>query len=148
MSYDVLNDLWLFEFSGKCSNWVQIVYDSQTIPGGISLPRVGHSATLILGGRVLIYGGEDSERRRKDDFWVVDVGAITPVIWKRLNTKGYKPESRSFHGACTDQSGRLLFVLGGMVDGDDRPAEPGGLRFDAELFLAELVIFKCDTEEE
>ncbi|KAK6915195.1 hypothetical protein RJ641_020312 [Dillenia turbinata] len=154
--YDVLNDIWLcYTNEEEDVTWVQIQYDLQNIPDGVSLPRVGHSASLILGGRLLIYGGEDSYRHRKDDFWVLDTRAISSVemqalswnlkklsvnMWKRLSTTGYKPAARSFHRACVDYSGCCLFVFGGMVDGLLQPAEVYGLRFDDELFLVELML--------
>ncbi|XP_062110871.1 F-box/kelch-repeat protein At1g51550 [Humulus lupulus] len=152
--YDVLNDIWVFYGDEDHHKWVQILYELQNIPGGVSLPRVGHSATHILGGGVLIYGGEDSSRHRKDDFWVLDLSAVPSIgvqpvtvnskrilakMWKRLRAKGYKPKSRSFHRACIDHSGCHLYVFGGMVDGVLQPAEPSGLRFDGELFLVELL---------
>lgn len=155
LGYEVLNDIWLLDMSEGYSKWVQIFYEMQNIPAGVSLPRVGHSATFILGGRLLIHGGEDSQRHRKDDFWVLDISAISlerlqPArlssqrflanIWRRLKAKGYKPKSRSFHQACVDNSGRYLYVYGGMVDGLLHPAEATELRFDGELFLVELVL--------
>ncbi|OAY54505.1 F-box/kelch-repeat protein At1g51550 [Manihot esculenta] len=148
LGYEVLNDVWLLQIFDGQLKWVQILYELQNIPDGVLLPRVGHSATPILGGRMLIYGGEDSFRHRKNDFWVLDISSVTsiqehptallPNMWKRLKVKGYKPKQRSFHRACADHSGHYLYVFGGMVDGLLQPAEASGLRFDEELFLVEL----------
>ncbi|XWS19245.1 hypothetical protein CRYUN_Cryun32bG0114100 [Craigia yunnanensis] len=155
LGYEVLNDIWLLNMSEGYSKWIQIFYELQNIPAGVSLPRVGHSATFILGGQLLIHGGEDSQRHRKDDFWVLDISAMSlervqPArlsskrllanMWRKLKAKGYKPKSRSFHRACVDNSGRYLYVYGGMVDGLLQPAEAAGLRFDGELFLVELML--------
>ncbi|ONI15002.1 hypothetical protein PRUPE_3G020600 [Prunus persica] len=155
LGYDVLHDIWFLDIHEGQPKWVQILYELQNVPGGVSLPRVGHSATLILGGHLLICGGEDSYRHRKNDFWVLDISAVPSItmqpttlnsvqllakMWKRLKANGYKPKCRSFHRACTDNSGRYLFVFGGMVDGVLQPADPAGLRFDGELVLVELVL--------
>ncbi|KAE8670508.1 F-box/kelch-repeat protein [Hibiscus syriacus] len=127
----------------------------ENVLAGVSLPRVGHFATSIVGGQLLIHGGEDSLRHRKDDFWVLDISRVSlermhPTglgskrllvnKWRRLKPQGYKLRYRSFHRACVDDSGRYLYVFGGMVDGLLQPVDPAGLRFDGELFLVELVI--------
>ncbi|KAL8225357.1 hypothetical protein R6Q57_017914 [Mikania cordata] len=84
------------------------------------------SASLISGGRVLIYGGEDSYKHRKDDFWLLDIQHGRRV-WRKLKCEGYQPRSRSFHRACADESGHYLYAFGGMVDGILQPAEPNSI---------------------
>ncbi|KAK7255069.1 hypothetical protein RIF29_28471 [Crotalaria pallida] len=156
LGYEVLHDVWLLDTCQGYLKWIQILYDLQNIPGGVSLPRVGHSATMVLGGRLLIYGGEDSARHRKEDFWILDISTIPCIssmqpttvsskrvstkLWKKWRSNGYEPRRRSFHRACADPSGRYLYIFGGMVDGYLQPAEPSGLRFDGELFLVELLL--------
>ncbi|GAB4841876.1 hypothetical protein Ancab_011831 [Ancistrocladus abbreviatus] len=153
LGYEVLSDVWLFDTSEGHLKWKRVLFDLKNIPRGISLPRVGHSAVPTIGGRVLIYGGEDSIRRRKDDLWLLDVNSnptikkhsfstnsMALLLWRRLKADGYKPNSRSFHAACADHSGRYLYVFGGMLDGPVQPAGSSGLRFDGKLFLVELVL--------
>lgn len=156
MGYEVLNDVWLLDASEDHWRWAQLSFELRNVPQGLSLPRVGHSANLIIGRRLLIYGGEDSYRHRKDDFWILDISSMPCVkmqrprnlkqnrifrkMWKRLESKGDKPNCRSFHGACVDDSGRFLYVYGGMVDGLIQPADSSGLRFDGESFLVDLLL--------
>eukprot|EP01018_Ginkgo_biloba_P026708 Gb_33492 [translate_table: standard] len=162
--FEVLNDVWMFDMDGSYPEWVELCANVPNPLDGIPTPRSGHSATMVFGGRVLIYGGEDASRSRKGDIWVLDPAAgytddtrssytSSPVIrvpdvtanassckmWKKLRQKGHIPKNRSFHGACAIESGRSILVFGGMVDGEVLPASSFALGFDAELYLLELV---------
>ncbi|TVU42044.1 hypothetical protein EJB05_08427 [Eragrostis curvula] len=148
--FEVLNDVWLFDISDQYPKWKELKYNLSSALGEMPFPRVGHSAILVLGGKVLVYGGEDSQRRRKDDFWILDIAALlqhesgskkmTKRMWKKLRIDGQCPNYRSFHGACVDTSGCSVYILGGMVDGLVHAAEALGLRFDGQLYQVELVL--------
>lgn len=148
--FEVLNDVWLFDISGQYPKWKELKYDLSSALGELPFPRVGHSAILALGGKVLVYGGEDSQMRRKDDFWILDTPALlqyesgskkmTKKMWKKLRIDGQCPNYRSFHGACVDTSGCCVYIFGGMVDGLVHPAEAWGLRFDGHLYQVELLL--------
>ncbi|KAE9468051.1 hypothetical protein C3L33_00034, partial [Rhododendron williamsianum] len=157
------NDTWvgqvaLNETFGVTLSWRLLDVGSTTPP-----PRGAHAGCCIDNKRMLIHGGiglsglrvGDTWVRRKDDFWLLDISSIPSVeiqpitakrkglvgnMWKRLKSRGYQPNCRSFHRACADQSGCYLYVYGGMVDGLLHPAEGSGLRFDGELFLVELAL--------
>ncbi|XP_040382858.1 F-box/kelch-repeat protein At1g51550 [Oryza brachyantha] len=148
--FDVLNDVWLLDINESYPKWKELKYDLSSVLGEMPFPRVGHSATLIFGGKILVYGGEDSQRRRKDDFWILDLPALLQFesgskkmikrMWKKLRVDGQCPSYRSFHGACVDTSGCCVYIFGGMIDGLVHPAETWGLRFDGQLYQVELVL--------
>lgn len=157
--FEVMNDVWLLDMEEKSPEWVELrpgeLYPMRSSPA----PRAGHSATLIFGGRILIYGGEDARRCRKGDVWVLDptagiaIGSSSTSVmrneagnsrlgrkfWKKLKQWGERPSRRSFHAACTVDAGCGVLVFGGMVDGELMPAAAGGLGFDAEMFLLQLL---------
>lgn len=138
LGYDVLDDVWVFDVFEGYLMWVYVFFNLQNIFGGVFFLRVGYSVIYILGGGLLIYGGEDFERQRKDDFWLLDVNlifiirvdfvSISSVIlfissmilfirmWRKLEVYGYKFNSRLFYVVCVDDFGCYVFVFGGMVD--------------------------------
>ncbi|XP_078439025.1 kelch repeat-containing F-box family protein [Wolffia australiana] len=124
--YEALSDTWRLE-EGETWRWREI-----TSAGPAA--RVGHAAAGVVGGRMVVCGGEDTERRRGGDAWVLERGGKG---WRKLQLAGLG--CRSFHAACSDRSGSRVFVFGGMIDGVLGPAEVYGLRFDGALFLLDLL---------
>lgn len=160
--FEVLNDVWLLDMEEELPLWVELRGCELQPNDNCPAPRAGHSASLIFGGRILIFGGEDSRRSRKGGAWVLDPnagvqvgrssscmenfpykaskeGKLAPRFWKKLKQWGQPPSRRSFHGACALDSGHSILVFGGMVDGELQPAAATGLGFDAELHMLQLV---------
>eukprot|EP00249_Psilotum_nudum_P019373 c27220_g1_i2 orf=373-1737(-) len=161
--FEVLNDVWMLDMEDEFPDWVELCACKLHPAHEYPAPRAGHSATLIFGGRILVFGGEDARRSRKCDMWVLDPDAGYPAnnasacveiinashsdigrskfarrFWKKLKQRGQPPGRRSFHGACAVQSGRAILLFGGMMDGNLMPLSASGLRFDAELYLLQL----------
>lgn len=160
--FEVLNDVWLLDMEGDSAEWLELKASELHPKHSVPAPRAGHSATLIFGGRVLIYGGEDGRRCRKGDVWVLDpsvgnaVRSVSTSIglnyrktaksynkfdrkfWKKLKQLGQPPCKRSFHGASPVYSGKAVLVFGGMVDGETTPTASGGLLFNSGLYLLQL----------
>lgn len=160
--FEVLNDVWLLDMEGAYPQWVELRPRELQPLHDRPAPRAGHSATLIFGERILIFGGEDARRSRKGDAWVLDPKAgvqvgcgsscmpsypqkpfsedkLAPRFWKKLKQLGQLPSRRSFHGACALGSGHSILVFGGMVDGELLPGAATGLGFDAEMHMLQLV---------
>ncbi|KAJ7541927.1 hypothetical protein O6H91_10G082000 [Diphasiastrum complanatum] len=161
--FEVLNDVWLLDMEGDYPLWVELKASELHSAHGFPAPRAGHSASLIFGGRILIFGGEDARRSRKGDIWVLDPSAglqvgrgtsntnvtyrytsfnenkFTRRFWKKLKQRGRPPSKRSFHGACTVDSSHAVIIFGGMIDGELSPDAAAGLGFDDKLYMLQLV---------
>jgi hypothetical protein len=76
--------------------------------GNVPASRGGHSITLV-GSRVLVFGGEDKNRRLLNDLHVLHLETMT---WDVVETKQTRPVPRFDHTAAT-HSDRYLLIFGG-----------------------------------
>lgn len=191
MVFEMLNDVWVLNMDAAGGPKWHEIWAPKRFPGDEApVARSGHTATAVLGGKVIVIGGEDMSRNRKEDVWLLDpdagaapekwggsamrslngsednpedgpfslledpieagssqdVVAVVPEapvraprkVWQRLQVAGPGPSRRSFHTA-TRLAGSFILVFGGMVDGELVPGQAGGLKFDDELWLLNLV---------
>ncbi|KAL1201460.1 Acyl-CoA-binding domain-containing protein 6 [Cardamine amara subsp. amara] len=76
--------------------------------GNVPVSRGGHSITLV-GSRVLVFGGEDKNRRLLNDLHVLDLETMT---WDVVETTQTRPVPRFDHTAAS-HSDRYLLIFGG-----------------------------------
>eukprot|EP00899_Mesostigma_viride_P009703 jgi/Mesvir1/18734/Mv01247-RA.1 len=71
-------------------------------------PRAGHSATLLPGKKLLVFGGQN-KHGQLGDLLALDVDT---KAWSRYTPSGQGPSPRSGHSAAYDGKGRV-FIYGG-----------------------------------
>ena len=86
-------------------NW-QLVDNYGDIPG----VRMGHSASLYQGTKLLVYGGENEHREYLQDVVILDLETHT---WTQPEITGPIPKGRARHAAVVYED--KLFVIGGLT---------------------------------
>ena len=89
----------------KSLNWT-LVDNYGDIPG----VRMGHSATLYQGDKLLVYGGENEHREYLSDVVILD---LKTHHWTQPEVHGNVPKGRARHAAVVYED--KLFVIGGLT---------------------------------
>lgn len=89
----------------KTLNWA-LVDNYGDIPG----VRMGHSASLYQGDKLLVYGGENEHREYLSDVVVLD---LKTHHWTQPEVHGAVPKGRARHAAVVYED--KLFVIGGLT---------------------------------
>ncbi|KAK5945277.1 hypothetical protein PMZ80_002481 [Knufia obscura] len=89
----------------KSLNW-SLVDNYGDIPG----VRMGHSATLYEGNKLLVYGGENEHREYLSDVVILD---LKTHHWTQPEVHGNVPKGRARHAAVVYED--KLFVIGGLT---------------------------------
>jgi hypothetical protein len=89
----------------KTLNWA-LVDNYGDIPG----VRMGHSASLYEGDKLLVYGGENEHREYLNDVVILN---LTDHHWTQPEIQGPKPKGRARHAAVVYED--KLFVIGGLT---------------------------------
>lgn len=83
--------------------------DPADTTAGAVKPRAGHTATMLPGRQLLVFGGQ-GDGGQLGDLCLLNVATMT---WIRPRPKGFKPSVRSGHTACFDATKGKVFFFGG-----------------------------------
>ena len=86
-------------------NWT-LVDNYGDIPG----VRMGHSASLYQGDKLLVYGGENEHREYLSDVVILD---LSTHHWTQPDVRGPFPKGRARHAAVVYED--KLFIIGGLT---------------------------------
>lgn len=89
----------------KTLNWA-LVDNYGDIPG----VRMGHSASLYQGDKLLVYGGENEHREYLSDVVILD---LKTHHWTQPEVHGVVPKGRARHAAVVYED--KLFIIGGLT---------------------------------
>ncbi|KAI9665400.1 MAG: hypothetical protein M1831_001838 [Alyxoria varia] len=82
--------------------------------GDIPGVRMGHTATLWQGDKVLIFGGENEHRVYLSDLIIFD---LKTAYWNQPDLQGVPPKGRARHSALVHDD--KLFIVGGLSGNDN-----------------------------
>lgn len=97
------NEMFCFDFEKR--EWKKI-----NCKGTIPSPRYGHSATVIDGSKIYIFGGTNGHEYFKDLY----IYCTETNTWTRVKTQKQGPSERSGHTAVA--YGTKIYVFGGGND--------------------------------
>ncbi|ERF70850.1 hypothetical protein EPUS_02372 [Endocarpon pusillum Z07020] len=86
-------------------NW-SLVDNYGDIPG----VRMGHSASLYQGHKLLVYGGENEHREYLSDVVILD---LKTMYWTQPDVQGPHPRGRARHASVVYED--KLFIIGGLT---------------------------------
>jgi BTB/POZ domain/Kelch motif/Galactose oxidase, central domain len=86
-------------------NWA-LVDNYGDIPG----VRMGHSASLHQGHKLLVYGGENEHREYLSDVVILD---LKTMHWTQPDVQGPQPRGRARHASVVYED--KLFIIGGLT---------------------------------
>jgi len=98
------NDTWAYD--PAANNWTELK-PSSPLPSARSAHSMAYDLT---GGRLVMFGGQDSGGTSLDDAWVYDSSANT---WRELEPSGAQPVARAGHVMVYDPAGGRLVMFGG-----------------------------------
>ncbi|KEZ46016.1 Kelch domain-containing protein [Scedosporium apiospermum] len=82
--------------------------------GDIPGVRMGHTATLYQGDKLLVFGGENEHRAYLSDLIIFD---LETAHWTKPQVSGHIPKGRARHAAVLHED--KLFVIGGITGRDN-----------------------------
>ncbi|KAI2638484.1 kelch domain-containing protein [Xylaria nigripes] len=82
--------------------------------GDIPGVRMGHTATLYQGDKLLVFGGENEHRTYLSDLIVFD---LKTAYWTQPQVNGPVPKGRARHAAVLHED--KLFIIGGITGHDN-----------------------------
>ncbi|KAI1811756.1 kelch domain-containing protein [Poronia punctata] len=82
--------------------------------GDIPGVRMGHTATLYQGDKLLVFGGENEHRTYLSDLIVFD---LKTAHWTQPQVSGHVPQGRARHAAVLHDD--KLFIIGGITGHDN-----------------------------
>ncbi|KAI9099248.1 hypothetical protein DFS34DRAFT_713646 [Phlyctochytrium arcticum] len=109
---EVYNDLLTYSF--KNHSWQRM----RQVVGHWPSPRSSHSATYWKDGKIVIFGGTDTNYRLLNDLYILD---MKTAMWTKPDIGGDPPSGRMKHSAVIHDD--ILYIAGGcanlLSDSDD-----------------------------
>ena len=102
----------VYELDPVAKIWSERATSGVGEDGEMPLQRGGHSANLIGGSKLFMFGGENPNRKPSNELWVLD---LMTNEWSKPDVSGEAPVARSSHSAVTYLERYIVIFGGGSV---------------------------------